>query len=75
MATSPSSSSSSNCVSLSTPSLSPPPLSTEHSAEPADAYPSGGYYPARIGEWLHNGQYQIIRPRYFAIASLARALS
>lgn len=61
MATATSSLSSSSSFSLSTLLLSPPPLSTEHAAEPADAYPSGGDYPARIGEWLYQEQYQIIR--------------
>lgn len=48
-------------------SLSPPteprvaPPSTVHSAESVDAHPSGGYHNACIGEWLHQGQYQIIR--------------
>lgn len=62
MATSPSSSSSSYSFSLSTLSLSRPtePLFTVHSAESVDAYPSGGYHPACIGEWLHQRQYQII---------------
>ena len=69
MATSTSSSSSSSSHSSSLPrlSLSSPtesrfaPLSPAHSAESVDAYPCGDYYPVRIGEWLYQGQYQIIR--------------